>query len=152
MNPPRRAFHEPGVLSGILLWSFRELPFERVIFGLFLFTVWLLIFQRRECFLEDDVFQGKSNGGFLLSLYPSLYYLPSSPSHACAIIHCFTTAVGWVVNKTDGNPGFLELMGWRAAKRGDDQCYQVTLSRPSLLQGLFSTFRSAASLKRHKTD
>lgn len=26
-------------------------------------------FQRRECFLEDDVFKGKSNGGFL---YPCI--------------------------------------------------------------------------------
>ena len=85
-------------------------------------------------------------------MYTSLYYLPSSPSRACVIIHRFTTAVGWVVNKTDGNPGFLELMGWRAAKVGNDQCYQVTLSRPSLLQGLLGSFRSAASLKKHKTD
>lgn len=85
-------------------------------------------------------------------MYPSLYYLPSSPSRACVIIHCLTTAVGWVVNKTDENSGFLELMSWRAAEEGNDQCYQVTLSRPSLLQGLLGSFRSAASLKRRKTD
>ena len=56
------------------------------------------------------------------------------------------------MNKTDENSGFLELMSWRAAEEGNDQCYQVTLSRPSLLQGLLGSFRSAASLKRRKTD
>ena len=58
--------YESGLLSGILLWSFRELLFERVIFSLFLFKVWLLIFERRKCFLEEDVFKESVMEAFLI--------------------------------------------------------------------------------------